>query len=148
MKVYVDADDDAPVPERHFRADCPALLGLRAEARDAADQRPTRRCEAGCWEQYEGRRRAASVTEGSSIRDAIVQPLMRHKWFFAGVVAVLLLVALIAVFQRNRLYQSQATVSVYPRKGVPLFSGYQDYSSVVLGTYAELLQSRNFLAGI
>lgn len=150
MKVYVDAEDDAALPERHFRADCPAVLGRPVEERDSADPRPTRRCGAGCWAQYERdrRRRGVGAPGVSSVRDAIVQPVVRQKWFFAGVVAVLLALALFAVSQRNHLYQSRATVSVYPRKGVPLFSGYQDYSSVVLGTYAQLLQSRNFLAGI
>jgi capsular polysaccharide biosynthesis protein/Mrp family chromosome partitioning ATPase len=150
MKVYVDAEDDAALPERHFRADCPALLGRPVEERDSGDARPTRRCQAGCWARYQRGHgtSGAGLTGSTAVRDAIVRPVKRQKWFFAGVVAVLLLIALFAVFQRNRLYQSQATVSVYPRKGVPLFSGYQDYSSVVLGTYAQLLQSRNFLAGI
>jgi capsular polysaccharide biosynthesis protein/Mrp family chromosome partitioning ATPase len=150
MKVYVDAEDDAALPERHFLRDCPALLGRPVEERSSDDPRPTRRCAAGCWAQYQRGRRNdhAGVTGWSSAGDAVVRPLMRQKWFFAGIVAVLLVIALVAVFHRSRLYQSQATVSVYPRKGVPLFSGYQDYSSVVLGTYAQLLQSRNFLAGI
>jgi capsular polysaccharide biosynthesis protein len=149
MNVYVDAEDDAVLPERHFRADCPALLGRPVEQRDAADRRPTRRCPAGCWAQYErGRNRDIGATGLTSFRAAIVQPVARQRWFFAVVVVALLAIALIAVSQQNRLYQSHATVSVYPRKGVPLFSGYQDYSSVVLGTYVQLLQSRNFLSDI
>jgi capsular polysaccharide biosynthesis protein len=150
VKFYVDAEDDAELPERHFRADCPVLLSRPVEERDSSDRRPTRRCAAGCWAQYE-RRRARTNPRGRAVsfaREAILEPIERQRWLFALLVATVLTIAAFAFLHRARLYQSEATVSVYPRKGVPLFSGYQDYSSVVLGTYAQLLRSRNFLAEI
>src|SRR5947209_1292889 len=70
--------------------------------------------------------------------------LWRHK-LLATIVAVAVIDAtLLFVVSKPRVYQADATISVYPTKTNPT-AAYGTFVSTLLGTYAQLMKSHTFL---
>jgi len=79
----------------------------------------------------------------------LLQALWRRKIVAAAVALVVLLGGATAILTRPKVYQSEATVSLYPMRGNDAAVNlYSQFVENLLTTYAQLLKSRTFLNGV
>lgn len=80
---------------------------------------------------------------------AVVRILWRRKLVASAIALVVMLGGATAILSQPKVYQSDATVSLYPMRGNnAAVNLYSQFVENLLTTYAQLLKSRTFLNGV